>query len=54
MKTIDKKIMLARFFELLVFCGYDIKPYVGIDLSCFDFDKVKGRIQKLEKERDEQ
>jgi len=54
MKTKDKRIMLAHFFELLVFCGYDIKPYVGRQLAWFNYDAIRVRIKQLEMERDEQ
>ena len=39
-KLIEKKAILARFIEVLVNTGYDIKPYIYKPLSHWDFEGI--------------
>jgi len=50
MGTKEKKQILAIFIEKHVQCGFSITGYMGKPLSYFDFDKVKSRIEWLNKE----
>ena len=50
MGTKEKKQLLATFIEKHVQCGFDIINYMGKPLSYFDFEKVKARIEWLNKE----
>ena len=54
MKAIEKKQILAQFFELSIFNGYSIAEYMGKPLSYFDFDKIEIIIERLIKEQNEQ
>lgn len=54
MKTLEKKLLIAKFFELLIFNGYDITFFIGKPLSYYDYDRLEKRVQELEKEQEEQ
>lgn len=54
MKTLEKKLLIAKFFELLIFSGYDITFYIGKPLSYYDYDKLEKRVKELEQEQQDQ
>jgi len=54
MTPLEKRKLLVKMIELMVFTGYDFSDYVGKPLSYFDFDKVKSAIKKYQKEYDSQ
>jgi hypothetical protein len=50
----EKKQILSDYITLLVRCGYDIKPLLGMPFSYFDFEKVQKELLSLIKELEEQ
>ena len=49
MKTIEKKLLLMRFFELHTYLGYDFSFFMGKPLNYYDYTALKKEIEKLEK-----
>ena len=45
----ERKALLAQLIELNVQLGYDIKHLIGIQLSTFNFEKIKELIKEKEK-----
>jgi hypothetical protein len=54
MTPLEKRKLLVKLVELMLYTGYDISDLMGRPLSYFDFEKIKVAIKKYQKEYDSQ
>ena len=51
--TPKEKALLKEMIELLIYCGYDIMPYIGKPFWYFDYEKVLQFVNVLRQEKRE-
>lgn len=49
--TKEQKMLYVEMIELLIYCGYDILPFVGKPFSYFDYDKIANEVVRLKREK---
>jgi cell division protein FtsB len=47
----DKKKLIVKLTELMLYCGYDITDLIFKPSTYYDYDKVKVSIAKYTKEK---